>query len=147
MVSKLSQVNISLQSKIIINLPEVFFKQVLASLSVCLIVASSGILFGFATISLPYLDLDTTEQSWFASLDFFCASIFAPVGGMVSGWIGRKKTMILFSPITALGWLFISFSESKTTLFVGRFISCMANALLISPPSMSVVLSCKDYDH
>ena len=90
---------------------------------------------GYATIALPQLDLDENEGSWFASMDFFCCMVVAPLGGSLSDWLGRKKTIMLFSPVAALGWIFIAISNSTSILFVGRFLSSVALAAMLASPS------------
>ena len=87
----------------------------------------SGNLVGF--------ELNENEGSWFASLDLFCLMVFAPLGGALSGFIGRKKTMIFFSPIASIGWILIAISKSNMVLFLGRFLSSIALALMLSSPS------------
>ena len=107
----------------------------MAAISVSLVNASYGALVGFATISLTHLNLDKNEESWFASLDFFCAIIFTPLGGLISGWIGRKNIILTVSPFAAFGWILIALSESKFTLFAGRIISSIAVTSMMPIPS------------
>ena len=67
-------------------------------MTVNLLTVSYGNMIGFVTVALPNLHLNSNEGSWFASIDLFSIMIFAPLGGVLSDWLGRKKTMILFSP-------------------------------------------------
>ena len=92
---------------------------------------------GYAAVALPELDLNKNQGSWFASIDFFASMIFAPLGGLMSGWVGRKKIMLLGSPTAALGWILIGASTTNEILFAGRIISSVAIASTMSSPSMS----------
>ena len=47
----------------------------------------------------------------------------SPIGGFFSGWLGRKKAVILTSPFVSVGWLIIGFAQNKIMLYVGRIIS------------------------
>ena len=38
----------------------------------------------FAAIALPYIDLNESGKSWFASIDLFCVTMFAPIGKEVA---------------------------------------------------------------
>ena len=100
-----------------------------------MVTASLGILLGFATVALPQLKLNENESSWFASIDLFCLMVFAPLGGALSGWLGRKKTLMIFSPIAALGWILIAESKTISILFWGRFLSSVALASMLASPS------------
>ena len=92
---------------------------------------------GFVTISLPNLgELNTNEASWFASVDLFSIMIFAPLGGTLSNWIGRKKAIIIFSPIASFGWILIADSTSKEMLFAGRMLSCVTQSLMMASQSI-----------
>lgn len=112
--------------------------QVLAAFNACLLKTSFGILLGFATIALPNLELSLTQQSWFASLDFFSLTLIAPIGGMISGWFGRKILFIIVPPLASLGWILIGISSSKLTLFSGRLLTCVTIALLNNTPLVYV---------
>ena len=103
-------------------------------MNACLLKTSLGVLVGFATISLPHLELNLNQQSWFASLDFFSLTIFAPIGGLISGWTGRKTMFLVIPPLTSLGWIFIGLSSSTLTLFAGRLLTCISMALLNNIP-------------
>ena len=103
-----------------------------------MVTASLGILLGFATVALPQLKLNEDESSWFASIDLFCLMVFAPLGGALSGWLGRKKILMIFSPVAALGWLLIAQSKTITILFVGRFLSSVALASMLASPNVYI---------
>ena len=61
---------------------------------------------------------------------------FAPLGGILAGWIGRRKTIFLTSPIVAIGYLVIALSENKIMLFIGRFVS--TGALFLHLPAEGI---------
>ena len=111
--------------------------QVVGALTASLVNASVGVLVGYAAIALPELKLDKTQASWFASLDLFSCMIFAPVGGLLSGWLGRKKIMIGFSPLAVVGWVLIANQTTEWMLFSGRLLTSIAIASMMASPSMS----------
>ena len=91
---------------------------------------------GYATIALPDLKLDEDQASWFASIDLFLVMIFSPIGGLISGWIGRKKTLMLSSPLATIGWVLIANQTfAGWMLFTGRIVSSIGIALMLATPS------------
>ena len=90
---------------------------------------------GFVTVALPNLHLNSNKGSWFASIDLFSIMIFAPLGGALSDWLGRKTTMTLCSPIATFGWILVADSSSKYLLFTGRCLSCIAQSLMLASQS------------
>ena len=109
--------------------------KILGALTVSLVTVLDGILRGFATIALPHLDLNENEGSWFAALAFTSGIIFTPLGGAISGWLGRKKTLMVFSPIVSLGWILIAVSRAKYGLFMGRILTSVATYAMLATPS------------
>ena len=116
---------------------EILTFQVVGALAASLVNASVGVLVGYAAIALPELKLDKTQASWFASLDLFSCMIFAPVGGLLSGWLGRKKIMMGFSPLAVVGWVLIANQTTEWMLFSGRLLTSIAIASMMASPSMS----------
>ena len=110
--------------------------QIIGALTASLVNASVGILGGYAAIALPELNLDKIQASWFASMDLFLCMIFAPIGGLLSGWLGRKKIMLAFSPLAVIGWVLIATQTSEWMLFSGRFLSSIAIASMMASSSM-----------
>ena len=48
---------------------------------------------------------------------------FAPFGGILSGWLGRRKLMIIAAPIVACGWMVIGLAQDKNMLYIGRIMT------------------------
>ena len=86
---------------------------------------------GYTTIALPQwknetnikLRFDDNESSLFASSIWIIGIIFSPIGGILSGWLGRRKFVLLATPLVICGWLITGFAQNKIMLFVGRLIS------------------------
>ena len=98
---------------------------------------SLGIIFGYATIALPDLKLDDNQASWFASIDLFLFMIFSPIGGLISGWIGRKKILMLSSPFAIIGWVLIAnHTFAEWMLFTGRIVTSIALSVMLASSSM-----------
>ena len=81
--------------------------KILGALTVSLVAVLDGLLWGFPTIALANIKLTEYQGSWLAAIGFACGIIVTPFGGAISGWLGRKKTLLIFSPIVSLGWLLI----------------------------------------
>ena len=90
-----------------------------------------GALLGYTTIALPQwksetnieLRFDDNESSLFASSIFLIGIICSPIGGILSGWLGRRKLVLVATPLVICGWLITGFAQNKIMLFVGRVIS------------------------
>ena len=88
-------------------------------------------MFGYTTTALPQwknetdieLRFDDNESSLFASSFWMIGIICSPIGGVLSGWFGRRKLVLVATPLVICGWLIIGFAQNKIMLFVGRIIS------------------------
>ena len=109
--------------------------EIIGALTVSMVTILDGILRGFATIALPNLELNDNEGSWFAALAFTCGIIFTPFGGLIAGTLGRKKTLMMFSPMVSIGWLLIASSNSKIMLFLGRISTSIATYSMLATPN------------
>ena len=109
--------------------------EIIGALAVSLVSILNGIIRGFTTVALPNLGLDENEGSWFAALSYIGAIIFAPLGGLIAGTLGRKKTLMIFSPIVSCGWLFIAASDTKIMLFLGKMLTSIATYSMIATPN------------
>jgi MFS family permease len=89
-----------------------------------------GALLGYTTIALPQwkneanidLRLDENESSLYASLFWMIGIICSPIGGILSGWLGRRKIVMIASPLVICGWLIIGFAQDKIMLYIGKTI-------------------------
>ena len=106
-----------------------------AALSAGLLSLTIGLNCGFGTVSISQLNLDENLTSWFVSIEFFMAIPVAPLGGLVAGWLGRKKTVLIFSPLTAIGWIMIGASASNVELFLGRTLLSFGCSIMMAIPS------------
>ena len=104
--------------------------QVCGALVICLGNLNMGAMFGFTTTALPKwknetdieVNLDDNEGSIFASLYWMLGVICAPIGGILSGWLGRRKMVIIAAPLVACGWLIIALAKNKIMLYSGGVI-------------------------
>ena len=105
---------------------------------------SDGCVHGYSTIALPQLQSNETDDalqlsesqgSWFAATAAGSGIIFAPLGGALSSKIGRKKLVLICSPMVVIGWMFIANATDKYLLFTGRLISAIATYAMMSAPS------------
>ena len=89
-----------------------------------------GALLGYTTIALPQwknetnidLRLDENESSLYASLFWIIGIICSPIGGILSGWLGRRKIVMIASPLVICGWVIIGFAQDKIMLYIGKTI-------------------------
>ena len=104
---------------------------------VCSIVfIALGTMVGYPTKALPQLQselnnavkLTENEGSGFASILTLSGVIFSPLGGILSGKLGRKNIILFTTPIVASGWLIIALAQNKTMLFIGNIMASMSTA-------------------
>ena len=118
----------------------------MGTLTICISTISRGGLFAYPTKTLPQVQninhtitnssemvfLNSFEGSLFAASIQLTGIFFAPFGGIISGWIGRRKTILLMSPFVSLGYLLIAVSQNKFMLLLGRFLSTTAMTLHVT---------------
>ena len=105
--------------------------QIFGAAIICLGTFNPGALLGYTTIALPQwknetnidLRLDENESSLFASLFWMVGIICSPIGGILSGWLGRRKIIMIATPLVICGWLIIGFAQNKIMLYIGQIIS------------------------
>ena len=115
----------------------------IGTLTVCLANFSLGNCVAYPTKALPQLRnetdlnvaLDDYHGSWFASVFWISGIILAPPGGILSGWLGRRKILLLSAPFTAFGWMIIGLSTNQIMLFLGRIICCIGINISMATPS------------
>ena len=104
----------------------------------CFTFISIGGTVGYATQALPQLrnetnakmKLDEYEGSILASMYWICGIVFCPIGGSLSGWIGRKKVFMILTPLGTCGWLLIGLAQNKQMLYFGLGINaCALNSM------------------
>ena len=108
-----------------------YLPQVCGVFIICLGNLNRGALLGYATTALPQwkneknlaVNLDDNEGSFFASLFWMVGIICSPIGGILSGWLGRRKIVIIAAPLVGIGWLIIGLAQSKIMLYAGRIIT------------------------
>ena len=93
-----------------------------------------GAFVGYPTLALPQLknetdasvNLNEYEASIFPTILWITGIVCAPLGGALSGWIGRKKILMITAPVGACGWLIVGLAKNKFMLYIGTFISSCA---------------------
>ena len=73
---------------------------------------------GFQMILHSKVKLDDYEGSLFASLFWMVGVICSPTGGFLSSWLGRRKIILLTTPLVAIGWIIIGFANNKLMLYL-----------------------------
>ena len=59
------------------------------------------------------------------------------MGGLIAGWFGKRKTVLIFSPVVAVGWILVGASQSTIELFAGRVLISIGSAVMMAVPSKS----------
>ena len=59
-----------------------------------------------------------------------------PLGGWLGGYLGRKKMMLLTSPVIFAGWAILGTANNRILLFFGRLLSSTAQMLQLSSPGI-----------
>ena len=59
---------------------------------------------------------------------------------MISGWIGRRKTILILSPIVCLGYFIVAISQNDIMLLTGRFLSTVAMTLFVTSEGIKMPL-------
>ena len=116
------------------------------------IASSTGMLIfgnsvGFATIALPQLlnesdpnvQMDQNLGSWFASILWICGLFLAPLGGILSGKLGRRTVILYFSPLVLLGWILMGVAYNNFMIFTARIITTSCVYIFVS--SLGVYIS------
>ena len=103
-----------------------------------------GALIGYATTALPQLQdelltlnevlLNEETGSWFVSIGLLMGIFTCPLGGWLGGYLGRKKIMLLTSPVIFAGWAIVGTADNRILLFFGRILSSIAQMCQISSP-------------
>ena len=108
----------------------IWLLQICGTIVVCFTFLSLGAVVGYPTQALPQLKsdkdeairLNENEASSFATVLWITGIICAPLGGVLSGIFGRKKFLMLTTPVGACGWLLIGLALNKIMLYIGIFI-------------------------
>ena len=61
------------------------------------------------------------------------------IGGVLGEKIGRKKMMLLVSPLLAIGYIVQALAEESYQLNIGRFICGIAGGLACGPGAVNIV--------
>ena len=88
--------------------------------------------------------LDEEAGSWFASLEFLTGVFLCPLGGFLSGKIGRRMTLIVTSPMLIVGFSILAASRNVALVFIGWILctSCVNMNFSSAGKSNSNFLGC-----
>ena len=63
--------------------------------------------------------LDVASGSWFAALELFTGVFLCPLGGFLSGKIGRRMTLLVTTPMLIVGFGMLAASRQIAFVFIG----------------------------
>ena len=63
--------------------------------------------------------LDEDSGSWWASLEFLSGVFLCPLGGFLSGKIGRRMTLLVTTPLLIVGFSILAISKTTAFVFIG----------------------------
>ncbi|XP_046742994.1 facilitated trehalose transporter Tret1-like [Diprion similis] len=114
--------------------------QVLAVGAKNLLLLSYGCTVGFATILLPALqkaepDIDVTldEITWISSINLILVPVGCLGSGLISGYLGRRKTMMISNAPFIAAWILYYYSYNSTMLFCALAMTGLTGGLLEAP--------------
>ncbi|XP_017771111.1 PREDICTED: facilitated trehalose transporter Tret1-like [Nicrophorus vespilloides] len=113
--------------------------QYIATFTGSIVVVSTGMLFGWATPSLPQLlspdspiPLSDSDGSWLAVMPCIGAVVGCLAAARIVDKIGRKTTMLLVSPIYFVSWMMIAYSQSIAVYNWARLLSGISDGIALT---------------
>ena len=117
---------------------------------------SLGTIIGHTTQALPQLyirnetnntankdlKINEYEGSWFASAFWVCGIICCPLGGWLGGYFGRRKIILLMSPLLFIAWAVLGSAQNIALLFLGRMLSAIALSIQLHVPGKASFINC-----
>ncbi|XP_075219924.1 trehalose transporter 1-like protein [Lycorma delicatula] len=98
-----------------------------------------GMCLGFSAVTLPQLNFNIDDSTWFASI----IALAIPVGAVVSYHImnryGRRPALLTINIVGLLGWLMLSFQPTAPTLaklYIGRFLTGLSVGFASTPAAI-----------
>ncbi|XP_046420999.1 facilitated trehalose transporter Tret1-like [Neodiprion fabricii] len=114
--------------------------QVLAVGAKNLLLLSYGCTIGFSTILLPALqkaepEIDVTldEITWISSLNLILVPVGCLGSGLISGYLGRRKTMMILNAPFIAAWIMYYYSYNSSMLFCALAMTGLTGGLLEAP--------------
>ncbi|XP_059047216.1 facilitated trehalose transporter Tret1-like [Achroia grisella] len=129
----------------ILNCFSPFWKQIWTASTVLILNIGQGLILGYQSILIAALSApDSPIKTDVASISWLTAS-FAPAaltGGLLScfflGWLGRKKSFILFTLPAIIGLLLTYFAQNYISLLIGRMLNGLTSGGLHSIGIVSI---------
>ena len=76
--------------------------------------------------------LDEDSGSWWASLEFLSGVFLCPLGGILSGKIGRRMTLLVTTPLLIVGFSILAISRTTAFVFIGWILLCGIASIISS---------------
>ncbi|XP_071546433.1 trehalose transporter 1-like protein isoform X2 [Panulirus ornatus] len=96
---------------------------VAAVMSSGLITANTWAVVGYSAVILPQvtntnstLQLTSTQASWFATLPLFMCIPLSTIGGLISEWLGPRRSTLILSPLVAASFVVMHLASWKLIL-------------------------------
>ena len=118
-----------------------FLNQIIGALAISLATMNLGTVSAYVTETLPQLQcknvssdvfdncipyLDDESGSWFASTEYITGMFLCPIGGILSGKIGRKSTLLVTTPLIIVGFIVLALAKSTALIFIGWMLCTMS---------------------
>ncbi|XP_067003354.1 facilitated trehalose transporter Tret1-2 homolog isoform X2 [Anabrus simplex] len=121
-------------------------KQLLLAMAASIGYMSVGLLRGFSSPGVPSMQVlsphlvpDEDAVSWVSSIPPLGAFVGSLCAGPFLQHIGRKRTLMISSPLSVIGWLLVTFAKSYEMLICGRIITGFCAGIII--PSAQVYVN------
>lgn len=98
-----------------------------------------GICLGFSAVTLPQLNFNINESTWFASIIALAIPIGAILANYIMNQFGRRPALMTINLVGLAGWLMLSFEPTYPTLaklYTGRFLTGLSVGLASTPATV-----------
>ncbi|CAH0394487.1 unnamed protein product [Bemisia tabaci] len=116
--------------------------QVLSVTAKNFILLDLGMTLAFSTIVVPVLlnnkdprglSFNESQATWFASLPMLCQPLGSALSGLISGPLGRKKSLMLVNIPQILGWLMLHSATSVEIMYLAAAIQGLGSGFMDAP--------------
>ncbi|PNF21989.1 Facilitated trehalose transporter Tret1-2-like protein [Cryptotermes secundus] len=123
-----------------------FLKQLLLAMAASLGYMTTGLVRGFSSPGIPsmqqkapHLVPNESAVSWLSSVPPSGAFVGSLCAGPLMQWVGRRRTLMLSSPLWVLGWCLIALAQTYEMILLARILTGFCVGLVT--PSVAVYVS------
>ncbi|KAK2723674.1 facilitated trehalose transporter Tret1-like [Artemia franciscana] len=127
--------------------PHKVIPQLFASVAAATGFLNTGMMRGWSSPGVPSLvesgqmELSTNDISWISSLPLVGAFVGSFLAGYPMDKIGRRKTLVLVSPLFSVAWFLVGFASNKWMVLIGRTLMGLMSGMG-NPASQIYIAEC-----